>query len=102
MNCAIRWGAKCCGRRGSRPGRAYAGSGLVVAIRSGYYAASSTRTANFADRGAARLLKVDPESEPAERDSEQAAPRVGSSAHTSARSAAPPPVGALTLLQDSG
>jgi hypothetical protein len=102
MKRAIWWGAKCCGRRGSRPGLAYAGSGLVVAIRSGYYAASSTRTANFPLRGAARLLKVDPESEPAERDSEQAVPRLGFSAHTSAPSGAPTPVGALTLLQDSG
>ena len=30
MNRAIRWGAKRCGRRGSRPGRAYVGSGLVI------------------------------------------------------------------------
>ena len=53
MNRAIRWGAKRCGRRASRPGLAYAGSGLVAAIRSGYYAASSARTASFPLRGAA-------------------------------------------------
>ena len=35
-------------RRGSRPSRAYAGTGLVVAIGSGYYAAAcSRRTATF-------------------------------------------------------
>jgi hypothetical protein len=39
-------------------------------------------------RGAARLLKVDPESEPAARDSEQAAPRLGLSPHTSPLQAA--------------
>ena len=77
MKRAIWWGTKCCARRGSRPGLAYARSGLVVAIRSGYYAARSTRTANFPLRSAAPLLKVDPQSDPAERDSEQAAPPLG-------------------------
>ena len=58
MHRAIRWGAKRCGRCGSRPGLAYGGSGLVVAIRSGYYAASSTRTASFPIRGAAPIAEA--------------------------------------------
>ena len=83
MNRAIRWGAKRCRRCRRRPGLAYAGSGLVVAIRSGYYPRGLRERRAFRLGAQLRLLKVDPESEPAERDSEQAAPPLGSSAQTS-------------------
>ena len=77
MNRAIRWGAKRCRRCRRRPGLAYAGSGLVVAIRSGYYPRGLRERRAFRLGAQLRLLKVDPESEPAERDSEQAAPPLG-------------------------